>query len=225
MDIDINIEDKFNVTIPSTELVNPLRGLNSEGKFAVQPAYNEIAIFRSDPIEDSAVLGKVFLSQVSRTNAVGDQTWWVREVLTGFLLQVYLFVDWEKDSFSLGRQKQRADVAPIITSSATCASPISEQKGLGPRDIGYISGLAVLAAIVIALVFVVARKRPAPAGGETDIPLGPTGGGPPQPRPQPGQPPQAGSAPPNYHTVPDRPRRRIRDLISSRSQTVAVGDG
>lgn len=64
MTMEINIENKFTVSIPSRELVNPLRGLDSDGKLAVVPEFTELGIFRRDPIEDSAVLGKVFLSQV-----------------------------------------------------------------------------------------------------------------------------------------------------------------
>lgn len=73
MTMDITIEDKFTVTIPSHELVGPLRGLNREGKFAVAQEYTEIGIFRSDPLEDSAVLGKIFLSQVSLQNHVSPK--------------------------------------------------------------------------------------------------------------------------------------------------------
>ena len=65
MTMEVTIENKFTVAIPSHELVNPLRGLDSQGKFAVAPDYTEIGIFRSDPLENSAVLGRIFLSQVS----------------------------------------------------------------------------------------------------------------------------------------------------------------
>lgn len=66
MSIEITIENKFTVTIPTHEIVNPLRGLNPEGQFALDPKFTEIGIFRSNPLEDSAVLGKAFLSQVSQ---------------------------------------------------------------------------------------------------------------------------------------------------------------
>ena len=62
--MELTIENKFTVTIPSLELVNPLRGLDREGKLSVIPEFTEMGIFRQDPIEDSAVLGKIFLSQV-----------------------------------------------------------------------------------------------------------------------------------------------------------------
>ncbi len=77
--MDITLDNGFQVTIPSYELLRPLRGLDSTtGALTVNENYDEIAVYRVDssgtnkdkfgsPVGNSAVFGKVFLSQVSST--------------------------------------------------------------------------------------------------------------------------------------------------------------
>ncbi|KAK5651841.1 hypothetical protein OQA88_11610 [Cercophora sp. LCS_1] len=129
MTMEITIENKFTVIIPSHELVNPLRGLDTDGKFAVAPEYTEIGVFRSDPLEDSAVLGKAFLSQV------------------------YLYVDWDKEKFALAKQKQRSDIAPVLTPSGPCSS--SGSQGTDRKTtIGLIAGVSALAFVTLGMLAV-----------------------------------------------------------------------
>ncbi|KAL1838435.1 hypothetical protein VTJ49DRAFT_2658 [Mycothermus thermophilus] len=68
MTMTITLDNGFTVTIPSHELIRPLTGLSrDDGKLMTDPDYNEIAIFRDDPLENRAVFGRVFLSQPGHT--------------------------------------------------------------------------------------------------------------------------------------------------------------
>jgi hypothetical protein len=59
------LNNGFIVEIPNEELANPLRGIDLNGARRLQPNITEVNIFSlGDPL-NTAVLGKVFLSQVS----------------------------------------------------------------------------------------------------------------------------------------------------------------
>lgn len=77
MSMDITLANGFKVTIPSHELVRPMRGLNNEtGELMADPDFDEITVYSANPstpgtsdpygipVGNSAVFGKVFLSQV-----------------------------------------------------------------------------------------------------------------------------------------------------------------
>jgi hypothetical protein len=126
--------------------------------------------------------------------------------------QVYLFVDWDKESFYLGRQKQRSDIAPALVPSkaGSCPNPGSEQQKLSSRDIGLISGLAVLGALVLgALGFVLWKRHPATTT-QPPIPTDPRHDGDHAPAPLPD--PALDGAAPAADDVPPR-GQRLRDLF------------
>jgi hypothetical protein len=59
------LNNGFVVEISNEELANPLRGIDPNGARRLQPNITEVNIFsQGDPL-NTAVLGKVFLSQVS----------------------------------------------------------------------------------------------------------------------------------------------------------------
>ncbi|KAL2269663.1 hypothetical protein VTJ83DRAFT_1847 [Remersonia thermophila] len=130
--LDITLDKGFTVTIPSSELVRPLTALNrADGKLVTHPDYNEIAIFRSDPLDDSAVFGRAFLSQ-----------------------QVYLVVDPANREFLFGRLKQRPDVAPVLTTTVACPAP----PKLSKAEIGLVAVGIVLGVQTLALLWLGIRK-------------------------------------------------------------------
>ncbi|KIN02425.1 hypothetical protein OIDMADRAFT_122224 [Oidiodendron maius Zn] len=59
------LNDGYEVEIPNDELSNPLRGIDTNGARVLQPNITEVGIFYQEAPLNTAVLGKVFLSQVS----------------------------------------------------------------------------------------------------------------------------------------------------------------
>jgi hypothetical protein len=59
------IDGKVKVEIPNHELSGPLRGININGARVLEPNITEVKIFSEAAQLDTAVLGKVFLSQVN----------------------------------------------------------------------------------------------------------------------------------------------------------------
>lgn len=57
--------DGYEVEIPNDELSNLLRGINTNGARVLQSSITEVNNFYQDAPLSTAVLGKVFLSQVS----------------------------------------------------------------------------------------------------------------------------------------------------------------
>jgi hypothetical protein len=57
------LSDGFTVEIPNSELQHPLRGLDKNGKYTLQPNITEVNVYEQ-PL-GAWVLGKVFLSRVS----------------------------------------------------------------------------------------------------------------------------------------------------------------
>jgi hypothetical protein len=55
------------VEIPNYELSHPLRGIATNGTRILDTDLTELNIFHEAPLFDTAVLGKVFLSQVNNT--------------------------------------------------------------------------------------------------------------------------------------------------------------
>ncbi|KAH8901635.1 hypothetical protein GQ53DRAFT_851595 [Thozetella sp. PMI_491] len=66
MALDITLDNDFRITIPSHELVRPLRGLDESGVPIVDSNFNEVQIFAQAAPVNAPVLGKAFLSQVWR---------------------------------------------------------------------------------------------------------------------------------------------------------------
>jgi hypothetical protein len=64
MDITLNGGHKF--TIPTEELLAPLRGLNTNGVPVINNSFSEIAVYWESGIGLAPVLGRAFLSQASR---------------------------------------------------------------------------------------------------------------------------------------------------------------
>jgi hypothetical protein len=59
------LNDGYEVEIPNDELSNPLRGIDTNGARVLQPNITEVGIFYQEAPLNTAVVGKVFLSQVS----------------------------------------------------------------------------------------------------------------------------------------------------------------
>jgi hypothetical protein len=57
------LDDGFTVEIPNSELQHPLRGLDKNGDYVLQPNVTEVNVY-SEAL-NAWVLGKVFLSQVN----------------------------------------------------------------------------------------------------------------------------------------------------------------
>jgi len=64
--MEITINEGLTVTIPSHELVRPLRGLDENGMQAIDTRFNEVQVYGEPAPEEAPVLGKAFLSQVFR---------------------------------------------------------------------------------------------------------------------------------------------------------------
>ncbi|KAL6708796.1 hypothetical protein ACN47E_002203 [Coniothyrium glycines] len=54
----------FTVTLPNSELQQPLRGLDKAGSYASEPSLAEVKIYKDSVLAGAWVLGKVFLSRV-----------------------------------------------------------------------------------------------------------------------------------------------------------------
>lgn len=150
--MEITINDGQTVTIPSYELVRPLRGLDADGRQIVDTRFNEVQIYSQPAPEDGPVFGKAFLSQL------------------------YLFVDFESSNFRLAKQNLEANT-PLPKSSAECP----DKEKLTKTDKGLIAIGSVLAAAVVAgLIYLLYRwlkKEPVgkvsdPATGNGPIQLG-----------------------------------------------------
>ena len=61
----VTLDNGVTVTVPSEELVRPVRGLGQDGKPKINTNYTEVAIYEGGAAEDAVVLGKAFLSTVS----------------------------------------------------------------------------------------------------------------------------------------------------------------
>lgn len=62
------LPDGLEVEIPSYEMAGPLRGINPNGERVLQNNITAVNIFNQNAPEDTASLGKVFLSQESSLN-------------------------------------------------------------------------------------------------------------------------------------------------------------
>jgi hypothetical protein len=60
----ITLAGGLTVTVPSHELVRPLRGLDSQGVPVLNSTLSEVAVYGDAAPENSPVLGKSYLSQV-----------------------------------------------------------------------------------------------------------------------------------------------------------------
>jgi len=54
------------ITIPTHEIIRPLRGLDQSGAMVLDTGYNEVQIYGNPAPEDGPVMGKALLSQVNR---------------------------------------------------------------------------------------------------------------------------------------------------------------
>ncbi|KAK4233353.1 hypothetical protein C8A03DRAFT_38945 [Achaetomium macrosporum] len=62
----VSFDNGLTVTIPSHEMVRPLRGIDKNGVPQAEPGYREVAVYAAQAPEDAVVLGKAFLSQNNR---------------------------------------------------------------------------------------------------------------------------------------------------------------
>lgn len=65
MSMEITLAGGLKVVIPSEELLQPLRGLNHQGRPVANTSFVAVQIYREPNVELAPVLGRVFLSQVS----------------------------------------------------------------------------------------------------------------------------------------------------------------
>lgn len=65
MSMEITLANGLKVVIPSEELLQPLRGLNTQGSPVANTSFVAVQIYRERNLEKAPVLGRVFLSQVS----------------------------------------------------------------------------------------------------------------------------------------------------------------
>lgn len=72
--LDINIQGGLSVSLPSYELIRPLRGLASNGSIVTNSSFVEIQVFENTSPADALVFGKVFLSQVGNPPRLGSAT-------------------------------------------------------------------------------------------------------------------------------------------------------
>lgn len=122
--LEITIDNGLTVTIPSHELVRPLRGLDANGTQIVDTRFNEVQIYGRPAPEDGPVLGKAFLSQL------------------------YLFVDFESSKFHLAKQNLGANT-PLPKSSASCpAAPPLSKDGKGLIAIGVFLAVAIFVVLI-----------------------------------------------------------------------------
>ena len=66
MTMDITLDGGHKFTIPTEELLAPLRGLNTNGAPVINNNFSEIAVYRDPGVELAPVLGRAFLNQASR---------------------------------------------------------------------------------------------------------------------------------------------------------------
>ena len=66
LSLDISIQGGLSVSLPSYELIRPIRGLAKNGSTVTNSSFVEIQVFEDTSPADALVFGKVFLSQVSR---------------------------------------------------------------------------------------------------------------------------------------------------------------
>lgn len=66
MTMDITLNGGHRFTIPTEELLAPLRGLNTKGAPVINNNFSEIAVYWEPGIGLAPVLGRAFLSQASR---------------------------------------------------------------------------------------------------------------------------------------------------------------
>lgn len=64
------LPDGLEVEIPNYELAGPLRGIDRNGQRVLQNNITAVNIFDENAPEDTATLGKVFLSQESSSSAI-----------------------------------------------------------------------------------------------------------------------------------------------------------
>lgn len=162
----VTLDNGVTVTVPSEELVRPVRGLGQDGKPKINTNYTEIAIYEGGAAEDAMVLGKAFLSTVRSAPPLAGE-----ELLT-LERQLYLFVDLESMKFKLAKQNYGAGV-PLIKSSAPCPT----KPSLDTTDKGLIAGISVLAAIVLLLAAFVFFKFGRGAPGSRAIGVRPNSNG------------------------------------------------
>ena len=132
----VTLEGGLTVNIPSHELLRPLRGLDSQGQPAVDPNFSELAVYSSEAVEDSSVLGKVLLSQL------------------------HLVVDYERMQFRLAKQNQEAGT-PLVKSTADCPSPPITKADKGLIAVGTVFAFLLCAALGFAIWRCCIRKPPA----------------------------------------------------------------
>ncbi|ERF72359.1 hypothetical protein EPUS_06115 [Endocarpon pusillum Z07020] len=125
----ISLNNDFEVEIPNAELQHPLRGIAANGTRVLNNNITEANVyFNSAPLQ-AAVLGKVFLSQVT----LEEQT---------VLGKVYLAVDYDAKRFKLARQIQR-DVTPNPVHLSPCSSNKLGVGSIAAIVIGSVLGLLI----------------------------------------------------------------------------------
>jgi hypothetical protein len=135
------LDDGFTVEIPNSELQHPLRGLDQNGDYALQPNITEVNIYK-EPLK-AWVLGKVFLSQVAG-NPKFDSSPYINTS------QVYLAVDYEAGLIKLADVKQNAVTpSPVKFPSAYshCTNSKMTAGTIAAIVLGVVLGLALLAGV------------------------------------------------------------------------------
>ncbi|KAK3395176.1 hypothetical protein B0H63DRAFT_462773 [Podospora didyma] len=96
----VNQTHTLTVIVPPHEFIKPLRGLAPNGSMVLDPGLSEVAVHREPTSDGQAVLGRAFLSQV------------------------YLFVDYDGNNFSLTSVNRTAPApVPIMNKSPAYETP------------------------------------------------------------------------------------------------------
>lgn len=137
-------------TVPAEEMIAPLRGLDDSGAPAVNHQFREIAVYRDPAVERAAVLGRAFLSQASiLPMAASFAPVETQMKLILDLVQVYLFVDYEKNIYKMG-PLNKGETIDNAVSSGTCPAG----SGGGVWGGTYIT-IGALAAVILLLLIAV----------------------------------------------------------------------
>lgn len=142
------LDDGYEVEIPNDELSNPLRGIDTNGARVLQPNITEVGIFYQEAPLNTAVLGKVFLSQVS-CHAFAYS---VRAITTP---KVYLAVDYTINQFMLAPivpSPIYADLVPFNSTSAACSASTGTSRLSTKAKVGIAIGTAVGVPFVVAVI-------------------------------------------------------------------------
>ncbi|KAE9381151.1 hypothetical protein N431DRAFT_476046 [Stipitochalara longipes BDJ] len=130
------------VEIPNYELSQPLRGLAANGTQVLNTNLTELKIFHEAPLLNTAVLGKIFLSQV------------------------YLIVDYDQMIFKLAQpdpESTSTNIVPLDSTSAICsANPDASHDSTHRATILGLAislSLATTAAVAVAICLLIRDRR------------------------------------------------------------------